>query len=241
MRKQLLYLGLMVVAVLAVGASSTLAARSSGMATYEFNGRLLADAGNSPTLYVQVTGGNRIALKKLLNQSHDQQFSVGPNTEYIRWALGVPSVVPESNLVAGDIVTVKVRADRGASLVQIEATPAVVVADRGPDPRAPRKPLWLFVGTLNAPAADGHLTLHIGNGNLRALRAMLGQPLDQTFRYDRHTLFVLWQGRVPTVISPSQLQPGDKISVRIRAPRGFSLSQVEQVPANHIGDHEPGE
>jgi hypothetical protein len=69
---------------------------------------------------------------------------------------------------------------------------------------------------------------------------MLGQPVDQSFSYDGHTIFVLWQGRVPTLISPSQLKVGDRISVRIRAPGNASLGQVEQVPANHVGDHEPG-
>jgi hypothetical protein len=28
--------------------------------------------------------------------------------------------------------------------------------------------------------------------------------------------------------------------VRIRAPRRDSLGQAEAVPANHVGDHEPG-
>ena len=98
----------------------------------------------------------------------------------------------------------------------------------------------MFIGRLDAPAANGHLTLHITNGNLRSLRTMLGQPLDQTFSYDAHTIFVLWQGRVPTPISAGQLHVGDKISVRIRAPQLYSLAQVEQVPANHVGDHEPG-
>jgi hypothetical protein len=41
------------------------------------------------------------------------------------------------------------------------------------------------------------------------------------------------------VISPAQLRVGDRISVRIRAPRVDSLQQAEQVPATHIGDHEP--
>jgi hypothetical protein len=240
MRRQLLYLALLALAVLTAGASSTLAARSSGTAAFVFNGRLLADAGNSTTLFVDVNGGNRLALKKLIGQGDNQHFAVDANTEYIRWTHGVPTVVPESNLVAGDRVTVRVRADRSSSLAQIEATPAVVVADRGANAGFAHRPLWLFIGKLDAPAANGHLTLHITNGNLRALRAMLGQPLDQTFSYDRRTIFVLWQGRVPTVISPSQLRVGDKISVRIRAPRTYSLGQVEQVPANHVGDHEPG-
>jgi hypothetical protein len=239
MRRQVYYVALLALALVTVGASSTLAARGDGTVTFVYNGRLLADAGNSSTLFVDVNGGNRIALRKLIGQGDDQHFAVDASTQYIRWARGVPTVVPESNLVAGDRVTVRIRAARSSSLAQIEATPAVAVADRGPNPRFAHRPLWLFVGKLDAPAGGSHLTLHITNGNLRALRAMLGQPLDQTFSYDRHTIFVLWQGRVPTVISPSQLRAGDRISVRIRAPRSASLAQVEQVPANHIADHEP--
>jgi hypothetical protein len=240
MRRHLLYLALIAVAVLTAGASSTFAARTSGSQLFVFNGRLLADAGSSPTLFVDVNGGNHAALRKLIGHGDDQPFAVGANTQYIRWTHGVPTVVPESNLVAGDRVSVKIRADHSASLAQIEATAANRVADSGPAPRFAHRPLWLFVGRLDAPAAGGHVTLHITNGNLRALRAMLGQPLDQSFSYDAHTIFVLWQGGVPTVISPSQLRVGDRISVRIRAPRLDSLGQVEQVPANHIGDHEPG-
>src|SRR5919197_5978697 len=239
MRRQLLYLGLIAAAGLTAGASSTLAPRSNGSQLFVFNGRLLADAGSSSTLIVDVNGGNRAALKKLIGHGDNQQFAVDSNTVYIRWTHGVPTLVPESNLVAGDGVSIRIRADHNASLAQIEATPARVVADRGPLPRFAHRPLWLFIGTLDAPAASGHVRLHIGDGNLRALRAMLGQPLDQTFSYDGHTIFVLWQGRVPTVISPSQLRVGDRISVRIRAPRSYSLAQVEQVPANHIGDHAP--
>jgi hypothetical protein len=239
MKRHLVYVALIAVAALTAGASSTLAARSSD-ALFVFNGRLLADAGNSSSLSLDVNGGNRLALKKLIGQIDNQHFAVGPNTQYIRWTHGVPTVVPESNLVANDRVTVRIRADRRASLAEIESTPARVVADRGPAGRFPHRPLWLFIGTLAAPASNGHVTLHITNGNLRSLGAMLGQPLDQTFTYDARTIFVLWRGRVPTVISPSQLRVGDRISVRIRAPRSFSLAQVERVPANHIGDHAPG-
>ncbi len=240
MRRQLLYLGLVALAVLTVGASSTLAARGSGTVRYQFNGRLLADAGHSSTLFADVKGGNRAALRKLIGQGRTQQFRVGENTTYIRWTHGVPSVVDESNLVAGDRVSIFVSAARSSSLAEIEATPARRVADRGARARFPLRPLWLFSGRLDAPAAGGHFTLKIGDGNLRALRAMLGKPLDQTFSYDGDTIFVLWQHGIPTVISPSQLVVGDRISVRIRAPQRFSLAQVESVPANHVGDHEPG-
>lgn len=239
MRKQILFGALLAVTILTVGASTTFAARSNGAALYIFNGRMLADAGSGSTISVDVNGGNRLALKKLVGQSDSASFAVDANTQYLRWTHGVPTVVPESNLLAGDRVSVRVFADRRASLAQIEATAARRVADSGTSGRFPAQPLWLFRGTLDAPAAGGHLTLHITDGNLRALRAMLGQPLDETFRYDGHTIFVLWQGRVPTVISPGQLHTGDRISVRIRAPQRYSLGQVEQVPANHVGDHEP--
>jgi hypothetical protein len=240
MRRQLLFASLLALALLTAGTSATLAARGSGNALFIFNGRMMADAGSNPTLAVDVNGGNRLALKKLIGQSDDRNFAVDANTQFIRWTHGVPTVVPESNLLAGDRVTVRIRTDRRASIGQIESTPARQVADRGPAGRFPSQPLWLFAGTLDAPAAGGHLTLHIRDGNLRALRAMLGQALDQTFSYDRHTVFVLWQGRVPTVVSPGQLHTRDRVTVRIRAPRSFSLAQVEQVPANHVGDHGAG-
>jgi hypothetical protein len=239
MRKHLVYLALVAVAVLTVGASSTLAARGSGTINFMFNARLLADAGTSSSLFVDVKGGNKAALRKLLGQGRTQQFAVDSSTQYIRWTHGVPTVVQESNLVAGDRVSINVRAPRNDTLAQIEATPSWRVADRGPDGRFPRRPLWLFIGRLEAPAAGGHFTLSMADGNHRALKALLGQGLDQTFSYDGHTIFVLWQGGVPTVISPSQMVVGDRISVRIRAPQGYSLAQVEATAANHVGDHQP--
>ena len=69
MRRRLMYLVLAAFVLLAAGASSTFAARGSGVQTFIFNGRLLADAGSSSSLYVDVNGGNRLALRKLVGQS----------------------------------------------------------------------------------------------------------------------------------------------------------------------------
>jgi hypothetical protein len=68
---------------------------------------------------------------------------------------------------------------------------------------------------------------------------MLGQSLDQTFTYGDSTIFLLWQGKVPTVIDASQLKAGDRITIRVRAPKASTLAQVAATPANHVGDHEP--
>ena len=237
MRRRFTYVVLGALVLLAAGASSTFAA--GGEQTYVFNGRLLADAGSSSSVYVDINGGNKPALKKLVGQSDNQYFAVGAGTQYLRWAHGVPTVVAESNLVAGDVVSVQVRAARDASLAQIEAAAAFRVADRGPTPGHAGKPLWLFIGTLNSPAAGGKVAIHVQSGNWLALRKMLGQPLDESFSYGNRTIFILWRSGVPSLISPSQLKVGDRISIRIRAPRVDSLQQAELVPATHVGDHEP--
>jgi hypothetical protein len=175
----------------------------------------------------------------MVGQPSGQSFSVGANTEYLRWVHGVPTVVQQSNLAEGDQLVVRIRAPRGSNLGQVESTNANIVADHGANPGRATKPLWLFQGTLNAPAANNHLSVHVLDGNHRALKAMLGQAQDQSFSYGRRTVFIKWVGRVPELISPSQLTVGDRISVRIRARGNSSLGQVEATPANHVGEHEP--
>ena len=66
---------------------------------------------------------------------------------------------------------------------------------------------------------------------------MLGQSQNQAFAYGRRTVFIRWQGRVPTLISPSQLAVGERVSIRIRARGAASLGEVESTPANHVAAH----
>src|SRR5438874_7013580 len=121
MRRRFTYFVIAALVLVAAGASSTLAA-GGGNLTYMFKGRLLTDAGNSSSLYDDVNGGDKPALRKLLGQSDNQYFAVGSGTQYLRWSHGVPTVVAEANLVAGDIVSVRVRAAHGASLRSEEHT-----------------------------------------------------------------------------------------------------------------------
>jgi hypothetical protein len=217
------------------------AAQGGGVgARYVFRGHLLATPpANATSISVSVEGGNRIALQKMLGSSVDQSFAVGTGTEFLKWSHGIPTVVHSNDLSAGDWVVVRVRAPWNATLSQIEARPAGIVSDRVTEPVPPRRPLYLFRGTLAAPAGPSTLTLDVRGGNRHALRLLLGQPSQQTFTYGPETIFLLWQGKVPTVITATQLTVGDRITVRIRAPQGSTLSQVESTPANHIGEHEP--
>jgi hypothetical protein len=221
----------------AFAAAPAKARTAAGNAHYAFRGHLRAISTTSVLLTVE--GGNRIALRKLLGASVEQSFAVGPRTEFLKWAHGVPTVVQAGDLAAGDWVVVNVRAPRGADLAQIEAQGAGIVADRGTRPNPPTQPLFLFRGKLAAVAGSGAVALDVTGGNHRALRLLLGGPASQTFAFGPETIFLRWQGNVPTVIDASQLRVGDRVTVRIRAPRGSSLAQVAATPAVHVGEHEP--
>ena len=231
---------LLLAVAVAVAASATLvagAAAGHGQ-VYSFSGELLSAPGpNATSLSVQIETGNRPALRALIGASQNQVFAVDGGTRFLIWGHGVPHTGSSAELQAGGWVTVRIRTAGGATLQQIESTPAARVADTAP-PRA-HQPLWLFSGAVAGPQAGGRIALHVQSGNWKALQAMLGQPLDQSFAYDDETIFLLWQGGAPSVIDPSKLQPGDTITVRIRASRTATLAQVEATPANHVGDHEP--
>ncbi len=206
---------------------------------FQFRGDVIAASATS--LQISVTGGDHAALKSLIGQSQNETFTLNDKSEILVWSNGVPHTGSTADLKAGDNVTINVRAKAGASLADILATPAGTVGDRGSRAGSGAKPLYLYVGTVAGGQAGGHIALHVTSGNWRGLRTMLGQPVDQTFSYGDDTIFLLWQGKVPTVIAPANLKAGDRITVRVRAARAATLAQVEATPATHVGDHEPGE
>jgi hypothetical protein len=205
---------------------------------YTFSGELLAAPGpNAGSVSLQVETGNKPALRAMIGASQNEVFTVGSGTEVLIWSHGVPHVGSTADLQQGDFVSLNVRAPRGSSLQAIEQQPARLVSDHAAQHGG--LPLWMFAGSVAGPQSGGKIALHVESGNWKGLLAMLGQPLDQSFAYDDGTIFLLWQGKVPTVIDASQLKAGDRITIRIRAPRSDSLAQVEAMPAAHVGDHEP--
>jgi hypothetical protein len=185
-----------------------------------------------------VQGGNKVALRAMLGAPVTQTFAYGSNTEFLKWSKGVPAIVQAGDLTAGDFVWVHVRAPRGASLADIEQRQAGIVGDHGTQLFKPDKPLYLFRGKLTTVGSNT-VTVDVTGGNHRALKLLVGQSKTESFSFGENTIFLLWQGKVPTVIDASKLVVGDKIVVRIRAEKGASLSQVGSTPANHIGDREP--
>ncbi|MHB8650752.1 MAG: hypothetical protein ACYDBR_11350 [Gaiellaceae bacterium] len=204
---------------------------------YSFLGQLTATP-SSGGVPITVVGGNRDALKAMLGQPVAQTFAYGADTEFLKWADGIPTVVQAGDLATGDYVRVNIRAPRNASLATLEQKSAGVIGDQGTTLNHPDQPLYLFRGKLTSVGASS-VTVHVSGGDRRALRLLLGASSDQTFTFGSSTIFLLWQGKVPTVIDASKLVVGDKIVVRIRAAKGSSLAQVEATAANHIGDREP--
>jgi hypothetical protein len=231
---------LLTIALAALACASVAATATAGPGhgqLFQYRGEVVGATAGS--VQITVEGGNRPALRTMLGQSQNQTFTLGSTSEVLIWHKGIPAIGAYTDLKTGDWVQVNVRAKAGSSLAEVEATAAGIVGDHGTAPGKAGKPLWLYRGTVDGPQTGGHIALHVKGGNARALRSLLGQSSDQTFSYDDNTIFLLWQGKVPTVIAASQLKAGDRISIRIRAPRLSTLAQVEATPARHVGDHEP--
>jgi hypothetical protein len=232
---------LAVVAAAAVSAGGALAAgtagRAEGKIVYSFLGRLTS-APNDGRISIGVAGGNRPALRAMLGETVAQTFAYGDDTEFLKWSQGVPAVVEPGQLAAGDFVRVHVRAERGATLGQIEQSDAVLVGDRGAELSKPTQPAYVFRGKLTAVGSSS-ISVDVRGGNRRAMRLLIGEPAAQTFTVGGSTIFIRWQGRVPTVISRADLKVGDAVVVRIRAEAGSSLGEVEAKAAVHVGEHEP--
>jgi len=223
-------------ALLAAGAASAGGGRGI---LYQFRGHLLATPpANATQISVSVEGGNRPALRAMLGHSVDESFTVGSGTEFLTWSHGIPTVVQANELAAGDWVNVNVRAPRGASLERILGKPAGIVGDRGPNPFRPDQPLYLFRGRL-VSTGSGSVTVDVRGGNRRALRLLVGQPSQQTFATGGETIYLHWQGKVPTVIAATDLKAGDVVVVRVRAATRSSLAQVTATAARRVAEHEP--
>jgi hypothetical protein len=219
-------------------AATASAGRGGHAQLFQFRGEVVSA---SPTsVQITVEAGNHAALRAMLGQSQNQTFTLGTKSEVLVWSHGIPKVGAYTDLKANDWVQVNVRAKHGSSLAEIEANPAGIVGDHGAAPGKAGKPLFLFRGTYAGSPTAGKFNVDVKGGNRLALRKLIGQSSStQTFSYDANTIFLLWQGKVPTVIGPADLKAGDRITVRIRAPRHSSLSTLLATPARHVGEHEP--
>jgi len=223
-------------AALAGVASATAGAAGHGI-PYSFLGKLTA-APSGGRISISVEGGNRPALRALLGSSVAQTFAYGDRTEFLRWTNGVPAVVQAGDLKSGDYVRVNVRAPRGSSLDTIEATTAGLIGDHGTRLTRPDRPDYLFRGTV-VSVGSSTVSVDVRGGNRRALRLLLGSSRTQTFAVGGSTIYLRWQGRVPTVTDLGGLTSGDRVAIHVRAAAGSTLGQVTSTAAAKVAEHEP--
>jgi hypothetical protein len=223
-------------AALAGIVASTAGAAGGGIA-YSFLGKLSA-VPSGGHISISVEGGNRPALRAMLGSPVTQTFAYGDQTEFLRWTNGVPKVVEADDLQAGDYVRVNVRAPRGSSLATIESTNAGLIGDHGTQLNRPDQPDYLFRGKVSA-VGSASVTIDVRGGNRRALRLLVGNSRTQSFAVGDSTIFLLWQGKVPTVTELADLKAGDKVAIHVRAKAGSTLDQVEATPAAKVAEHEP--
>ena len=206
------------------------AAGNNGKVRYSFLGTVTATPNNGG-VSINVEGGNKLALRKMLGAPVTQTFAYGSTTEFLKWSAGIPTVVQPDALAAGDYVWVHVRAPSNADLATIEQAAAGIVGDHGTQLYKPDKPLYLYRGKLTATGA-GTVTVQVTGGNRRALKHLIGGSGTQTFAVGDSTIYLLWQGKVPTVIDQSKLTIGDSVTVRFRGLGGSAVKVAEHEPAN---------
>ena len=83
------------------------------------------------------------------------------------------------------------------------------------------------------------MTIDVKGGNHHALKLLIGQSNQQAFTTGPDTVFLHWAHRIPTLIGPSGLKPGDRIVIRIRADKGSSLAEILATAAKRVADREP--
>jgi hypothetical protein len=203
---------------------------------YSFVGQLTAEPANGGVSIV-VAGGNRPALRAMLGAPVTQTFAYGPNTEFLQWSKGEPAVVQPGQLTVGDYVRVNIRDWRGATLAALEGKDASIVGDHGTQLFKPALKLYLFRGTI--ASVDGpNVTVNVTGGNRAAEKLLLGQSSAQTFATGGTTIFLLWQGKVPTVIDSTQLTVGSRVVIRDRATKNATLADIEASAARRVAEHE---
>ncbi len=206
------------VAVASLSLAGSASARTRGIA-YEFRGTAVIAPGSGATqIQVQVSGGNRPALKALLGAGQPTTFIADAKSRWIAVNGNTPVLGASDTVIAGDQVRVVVRAPWHTPLSTLIATPAASVTDLSARTR-PAGRLYLFGAKATAIDTSAHtISVDVNFGNWRGLFALLGQQLHQTFTYDANTVFLKWRHGVPIGVDPSVIHAGDPVTLRVFAP-----------------------
>lgn len=92
-----------------------------------------------------------------------------------------------------------------------------------------------YKGTVTAvDVAVGKIAMNVEGGNRIALKSLIGQPAAETFTVGPATQYIGWVAGVPGVYNISLVQPGNKVVVKVKAPRNSALSTILAAPAYRV-------
>jgi hypothetical protein len=229
----------------APAAAATTKAHAPAGQLYIVSGTIAAAPAASPTaLSVQVSGGNRAALRALVgNAAEPLSFAVNRKTSYVAWTASVRGNAPSAStavaMKVGDPVHLRIRARRHATLANLVARPVRIANDFAAAQRVTGKHFVFEGRAVAVDATAGTITIDIRHGSYAALNALLGQSATQTFHYDPATLFISWTGRTPHSFLATQIKVGDPITLRTRAGGRTPLATLLAAPLWKVNDREP--
>jgi hypothetical protein len=226
-------------ALAATAAFAAIPAQASAQ-QYEFRGTVAAVSGS--TLMVQVVGGNHAGLKAIIGAPQPLTYTVGGRTRYTVWNGNRPHRGSLNDIGIGDRVWLRIDGRRNAPLANLLARPLRAVQDVSNKDLGDGR-LFLFRGTCTGKDTTANkLTVTVTGGNWRALYAMLGQSVSQTFSYDDHTAFVSWSTGRPRKVDEDNVPcgaDGTPLALRIRAPKLTPLATLVATPAALVNVREP--
>jgi hypothetical protein len=207
---------------------------------YDFKGNVAAVTATS--VIVQVANGNRPALRAMIGAAQPLTFIVDQRTRYTVWKGNRPYRTSLNAIGIGDSVWVHTNGRKRAKLADLLSRPVRTVRDVSAKDLG-RGRLYLFRGVCTAKdTAANRLTINVHGGNWRALHAMLGSPIAQTFAYSDSTSFVSWHTGRPRVVGEEQVPcgpDGTRVAIRVRAPKLTPLATLVTTPAALVNVREP--
>jgi hypothetical protein len=222
-------------------------AHAVALTKYVFRG-VVAQAPASSAVQVLVQAGSPTAVQ-LLGSTNPQliTFNLAAGTQYYSWNSAGTAAAPiaSTSLLAGDPVAVTLYSAAGpvhntlANL--IAGTPATRVDDYL-NSNKPAGRIFLFEGrAVSVDQAAQTVTMTVTKGNWRALYALKGQPMTETFKYGPSTVFLHWgPNGHPHMIPAANITAGDRVTIRVFSSNYDSrLSTLLSTPAWRINDHEP--
>jgi hypothetical protein len=230
-----------IAALAATAAFAAVPASASARAqSYEFRGHVAAVTSSS--IVVQVGNGNRPALRAMLGAAQPLTFPVDGRTRYTTWSVNHPRAGTLNDIGVGDAVWIRTFGRPHADLGRLLSHAVRAVHDVT-DKNLGQGRLFLFRGICTAKdTAGNHLTVTVQSGSWWALKAMLGQPVSQTFTYDDSTAILSWQSGRPRPVTEDAIPcgaDGTRVAVRLRARRDTPLSTLVSTPAAIVNVRDP--